>query len=492
MKRFHLLFSAVIVFFLFLASCEKEEVIKAEKLTTGTLSFNSLTNHFNNDISRAVSKSNIPECNSGTPKFIRISLKYFNTTTQTWEWFKNSNTSKIEVQVNPNGIDTNGDYEPDSWFTMESLDLELNAGNYSLEYFSVTQGAGDDAEILFLAPRKPDNSIPQEVDPILFHNYVHKPLPIEIEIRPGVKYYQPVEVLCYEDSYFFNFGYLFFDFTSENLPNICVYGNYCPKDGRHIPAQFKIKVWKNEIDPLNLLVSAENELKSFITEDGVTQYYADAICFPLPEHSTYYARIWLVENGEDDILIRQGAFTGNDLQDLYNEENEISLYHFREGCCENEDSSNLLEDLTDDSEDCNVEEPPSGDCSFCDTNDNSGKVNEISFKYTGSVNIVLSVSYRGSGNDYAPLNNITVAPGDMITIAGAYDHPSHGLIIGNNLEFKIEGKPNEYMHTSCSQPLYLGLKTKLDKDNDNSSANNGNFQITRIKMSRGEECPDLD
>ncbi|WPY99682.1 hypothetical protein [Christiangramia sp. OXR-203] len=491
MKKLHLLFSAIIALFLCTVSCEKDEVVKVEKSITGTLSFNSLTNPLSDAVSRSFLDSNIPECKNVTPKFVRISLKYLNPDTQNWEWYKNSNNSKIEIQVNPNGTDTDGDNVPDSWFTMESLDLELRAGKYSLEYFAITEGSGNSAEILFLAPRIPGNYPSQEISPILFHNFVDKPLPIEIEIRSGVKYYQPVEVLCYEDDYFFNFGYLFFDFTTDDLPSICVYGNYCYKNGKHSPAQFKIKVWKDEINTSNLLLSAENKVKSFITEDGSTQYYAEAICFPLPDYPTYYAKIWLVKSGEDDILIRQGSFTKEDLKNLYDEQNEISLYHFREGCCETQDNVTLLEDTTNADEDCaEPEDPPVIDCSVCDSY--SGKVHEISFKYTGSEDIVLSVNYQGSGNEYEPLSNITVAPGDIINITGAFDHASHGLIIGNNLVFEIKDKSDEYLHTSCSQILYLGLNTKLDNNSDNSSGNDGSFQITRIKMSGGAECPNPD
>ena len=488
MKNFKTLQLAIISFFLLAISCEEDRDFNTNETTTGILSFQSILNQFGDPATKAFSGGEIPHCKSSSPAYVRVALKYLDQDTQQWEWFRNSNEDKIEIAVNPNGTDTNNDGEPDSWFTKESLDLELEAGTYSLEYFTVTDGHGDDAEILYMAPRSPDNVLDDEQQPFLFHNFVEQPLPIQINIGSGVKYYQSIEVLCYDENYAFNYGFLFFDFTSEDLKHLCVYGNYCLPNGRQIPAQFSIKVWKGDkYDDANLLISAENELRSFTAEDGSAQYYTDAICFPLPDLEIYSARIWQRANGEEDILIREGIFSSLDLDLLFNADNEFSYYHFREGCCENADNIPLLEDILYNPAECEEEpeDPPTQDCSFCDTNNsNDGKVQEIKLKYSGLENIVLTVTYIGGPNNFTAITEKEIAPGEEITITGAYNQSSQGLIVGNNLNFLIENNPDEDIHTSCSQPLYIGLKTNLD-----SGTNNGNFSITSLKMSTGEYCP---
>jgi len=489
MKNTYHLQSVVIAFLLVLVSCEKETALNTDDSAKGTLSFGSLISQFDNNSEKTWLTDEVPTCKTDSPKYVRVALKYFDAGKQEWKWYKNSNSDKIEIEVNPNGTDTNNDGQIDSWFTKESLDLELNVGEYSLEYFAVTDGVGEDSQILYLAPRKEENAIDPDLQPVLFHNFVNDPLPVQISIGTGVKYYQPVEVLCYDDAFFFNFGYLFFDFNSQNLRNLCIYGNYCQQNGKHIPAQFKTKVWKGDnYNDANLLVSAENKLKSFTAEDGSFQYYTEAICFPLPDIELYSAKIWLVEENKPDLLIRKGTFSKNDLDLLFEASNNFSYYHFREGCCETFDNFSLLLDLTDNNEgDCEEPEdlPVNLNCSLCEADDVDGaKIKQITFKYIGTNDISLSVSYKGGPNNYNPINAELKSSGDEITINGGYIHSSHGQIIGNNLKFEIENHPDEEIHTSCSEPLYLGLKTNLG-----GSTNNGSFEIIQIEMSNGDRCP---
>ncbi|SFF59901.1 MULTISPECIES: hypothetical protein [Salegentibacter] len=453
-------FSLGIILILFcVVSCTKEEVGKEleESHAVGKLSFGSVLSDLanRNQLNKQTSSDSydIPQCSNENPLFVRVAIKVKDESGN-WVWYKNSHQDKIEIQVNPNGTDLDNDGNLDAWFTQESADLELEEGEYSIEYFAVATAAGnDEADIIYMAPRIPNGDL-DYTQSIQYHNFVDNPLPIQVKIRPGVKYYQPVEVLCYEEHYAFAFGYLFFDFNTTNLIYLCTYGNVCDEDQRHMPAQFKMKVWKdsNEAD---LLVVAQNERKTFSDENG-THYYADALCFPLPEIEEYYAKIWLVE-GETETLIREGSFDAEDLANVYQEEQQHYYYHFREACCDEAGNFDLLNDLTENEGECEEEpqdpEEPE-DCVPCDNNE-GGKIKELTVKYLGDDAINLVVTHNGPDSPYVIFNGV-VNNNEEILLPGEATNGGHPIpSVWTELEFTIS-ETSYNLHTSCSEPFYPG------------------------------------
>ncbi|MBE7639261.1 hypothetical protein GUB10_02850 [Salegentibacter sp. BLCTC] len=442
---------------LFCFSCSTEEAGKEleDSQVKGKLSFGSvlsdLANRSELKNQRFPYSNEIPKCSEEAPLFVRVAIK-FKDESGNWVWYKNSNIDKIEIKVNPNGTDLDDDGNLDAWFTQESADLELEEGEYSIEYFAVAAATGNDEEdIIYMAPRIPEGTL-DYTQSIQYHNFVNKPLPIKVQIRPGVKYYQPVEVLCYEEHYAFAFGYLFFDFNTTNLIYLCSYGNVCDENQKHIPAQFKIKVWEgsNEED---LLVVAQNERKTFNDENG-THYYADALCFPLPEIEEYYAKIWFVED-ETETLIREGYFNAEDLANIYQEEQQYYYYHFREACCGEADNFNLLDDLTENEGECEEEpQDPPGNCVPCD-NDQGGKIKLLEVKYLGNTSANLVVTHNGPNSPYEIFNDV-VNPNDIILLTG--EATTGGNItpsVWTEMEFTLSEVSYD-LHTSCSEPLYPG------------------------------------
>jgi len=356
-------------------SCSKEDTSESrlpgeDQQPKGILSFGSLLGNFGEDNFKTVFDEvvDIPQCSEENPKYIRVAIK--NASDNSWVAGKDGINSFIEIEVNPNGSDTNNDQILDSWFTKESQDLELDAGVYTIEYFAVLDGNGPNAEIIYLAPRKDDN-----YGPISFQNYVNNPLPVEVNILSGEKHYAPVEVLCYDKQLAIAFGYLFFDFTNPNFIYLCSFGNICDDLGRHSPANFSQVIWKFDengvYDATNLLADQYNSINSIIDDDEVERFYGDLICIPLPDQpgeDKFFGRIYLIEDNSSETLIREGSFTDTDiLQNLYAEE-KFSLYHFRENCCDSQDNFPLLQDLT--TENCDVV------CTPCE-----GGVSELSLKY---------------------------------------------------------------------------------------------------------------
>lgn len=445
----------ILLALLFFISCSKEEV-GGELLETrdvGKLSFGSVLGDLGNRnqlIKGSLTDSyEIPVCSEESPLYVRVAIKVKDENNN-WSWYKNSNENKIQIEVNPNGTDLDNNGIPDAWFTQESADLELEEGEYSIEYFAVAKAEGTNPEdIIYMAPRIPEGEIDYS-ETIQYHNFVDKPLPIKVNIRPGVKYYQPIEILCYEEHFAFAFGYLFFDFNTTNLIYLCTYGNVCDDNQKHIPAQFKIKVWKDSNEG-DLLVAAQNERKSFTDQNG-SHYYADALCFPLPElmeGEAYYAKIWLIEN-ENETLVREGNFDAEDLSDAYQEEQEHYYYHFREACCEAEDNYSLLEDITENEEECeeDPQDPPQEkDCNKCE-----GKISKLTFQYSGADNTQIRVEQNKTGNNTITIFEEVVNNGAIFTIEGEFSQGNQPNSLWTEI-YIYEGN-NEVIeiHTSCSDP----------------------------------------
>ena len=167
-------------------------------------------------------KIGIPECKNEVPLYIRVALK---NSKGSWITGINGDTHFIEIKVNSEGVDTDKDGYPDSWFTQDLEQIFLPVDHYTLEYFAVLDDKGPDANILYLAPRKYD-----DYGNTAFQNFVNTPLPIEINIREGIKHYVPVEVLCYDQRFAFAYGYIFYNFKDSPMFHIDYVENFDLRD----------------------------------------------------------------------------------------------------------------------------------------------------------------------------------------------------------------------------------------------------------------------
>lgn len=442
MVKTRALFLGILLLFL-VSSCSKEDEsgTKAPENTgevKGVLSFGSLLENFDDKNFKTVfgEFEEIPQCSDLIPKYVRVAVR--NLSDNSWVAGKDGVNSFIEIEVNPNGSDSNGDNILDAWFTKESEDLELDAGSYSIEYFAVLDGNDANAEIIYLAPRKDDN-----YGPISFQNYVNKPLPIKVDILSGEKHYAPVEVLCYDKQLAIAFGYLFFDFTNPNFIYICSFGNVCDEVGRHSPAHFRLAIWKfdenGNYDASNLLVDEKNTISSIIDDDEVERFYGDLICVPLPDgpgEDKFFGQVYLIEEDQSQTLIREGSFTDTTiLENLFNEE-KFSLYHFRDDCCGKEDNFSLLTDLT--TSDCDGQE-----CKPCE-----GGVANLDLQYLGTEITDVTITTGGIS-----IFDGTVNPNDIIELN------KHGSIPSLGDEIKIFTNQILYrkLNTSCAESIGPGL-----------------------------------
>ncbi len=329
---------------LVVSSCSKEEA-----LLTGQLSFTSLLG----DFEEGRLDGDFPECSENEPVTVCVSIADRNgawvidqTPNDDDDGLFGENDNIIEINIAPSSfVDLDNDGDWDSWFTEESESLELPAGIYSIEYFIVKDADGNE---IYAAPREID------VDGIHIHNFVNDPLPISVRLNVGTKKYVDIEVLCYNEHFVYEFGYLFFDVTAIETQTVCIFGNVCDDRGMHLPAHFYFIVW--EVDP------NADDGRGEILFDGTNEYgvndlgelYARPLCATLPDRADveeeFFGEIYLIDPTGQRILIRAGVFSEAQIDAFYDPENpQYSHYwHFREGCESGDDEPILIPRPTSD------------------------------------------------------------------------------------------------------------------------------------------------
>lgn len=129
------------------------------------------------------------------------------------------------------------------------------------------------------------------------------------------------------------------------IVKFCIFGTYCDENGRQAEAiQYEVSAWVfsgDDEDPQGELLYEKELSPLLITdyEDGTSDQSAEPLCINLPdteEEDAYYLEIYY--GG----LIRSGVVTEAQVKELYDGEDRINYYHFREGNCNLNDSPVLF------------------------------------------------------------------------------------------------------------------------------------------------------
>ncbi|UJH91267.1 hypothetical protein LZ575_00190 [Antarcticibacterium sp. 1MA-6-2] len=312
MKNFKSSLSMVAIFALLLTSCSKDnDPGIAQDGEKTTLSFGALLNDLVTN--RAASKQSIgdlPECSNDAPAFVEIALSL-------------DGTSVVGTTSDPFRIDL----VAGQIFTEEVPELELVPDNYTLEYFTVHNA---DGEVIWIAPRSGS----------ALGEFVDTALPLNIDLRAGVKKYVDVEVLCFDNRDVNQYGYLFFEIDTNEAIEFCIFGNYCPPagDGRHYPASYSVSVWSGTSAAGAVLYTDVQNTTGYY-DNG--DFYAEPVCFALPDTEgadNYYFEITLRSSDEygevNERVIRRGTITDDIVRGFFDGEDNLDYYHFREGCGE--------------------------------------------------------------------------------------------------------------------------------------------------------------
>lgn len=311
-------------------SCSKEEEpIMDDPNQTASISFTTVLNDLVSEKSALKQQLDIPDCSADAPAYVAVVLS------------GDANIGTVEdpliISVNP----TPGNYDDDDeleYFTDEASELELVPGSYTLEYFAVYNGNPDaeGTEVIWVAPRTDGD----------LADFVDNPLPQTFNVGAGVKKYVDVEVLCFDDRMVNEYGYLFFDLETTAAIEFCVFGNFCDEDGRHYPAEFSVSVWEWADGAQGDLIHSDLENTVTLNNDG--DYSGSTVCLALPDtagEDQYWIEITLQDSDAYDTeerVIRSGVVTDADVRSLFDGDDNVDYYHFREGACDSGDSPELF------------------------------------------------------------------------------------------------------------------------------------------------------
>ena len=326
MKNFRLHLSILAATAFLFTSCSKEEaVINDDPNQKASISFTTVLNDMVSENAALKQQLDIPECSDDAPAYVAVVLS--------GEENIGTTDDPLIVSVNP----TPGSYDDDAeeeYFTNESSDLELTPGQYTLEYFVVYNGNPSDegTEVIWVAPRVGGE----------LAAFVDAPLPQTFTLGAGAKKYVDVEVLCFDDRNVNEYGYLFFDLETTRAIEFCIFGNFCDEDGRHYPAEFSVSVWEWDGNEAGELIHSDLENTVTVNNDG--DWAGSTVCMALPDtagEDEYYFEITLLDSEAYDTttrIIRSGVVTDDQIRTLFDGDDNVEYYHFREGACDTGDA----------------------------------------------------------------------------------------------------------------------------------------------------------
>lgn len=302
-----------------LSSCSREEInsndVGNEK---AVLSFGAILNDLGTNrapLKQAIDE--IPECSDAAADYVEIILSRDETNVV--------GSTEVPFRI---------DLESGTNFTEEVPELELEPGNYSLDFFAVFD-ADDNA--IWVAPMMGSG----------FAGLVDTPLPLAIDLMAGVKKYVDISVLCFDDRVVNQYGYLFFDLIPGEVIEWCIFGNYCDDSGRHYPAAFSVDIWRYNNGQRG--AQLYNDLANEVELNDAGDYAGTSVCVALPDLEgldEYYVEINLRDSDAygniTDRIIREGVITDEDVRELFSGADAMEYYHFKEGC--DNDSPKLFED----------------------------------------------------------------------------------------------------------------------------------------------------
>ena len=346
MRKFRICLAGIAVFAMLFSSCSKEDgnLLQDRDTQKATLSFGAVLNDLaNTRSSTKQSLEDLPECSEEDPFYVMIILSQDG----------NNVVGSMEAPFRVN-------LASNQFFTVEAPELELTPGEYSLDYFAVYSEAG---ELIWLAPSGG-----------MFEEYFDNPMPMLIDLNAGVKKYIEVSVLCFDDRFVNEYGYLFFDLVPTQAIEFCIFGNYCDETGRHYTAAFSVSVWNYSNGTQGALLHSNLSNTVALNDDG--DYAGTTVCMALPDTTglnEYYFEITLRNSGAygevTEEVIRSGVITDADVRALFDGDDNTDYFHFRHGACNLDDSPNLFEEGGGNGE-CDLNDP-NADC------DNDGVRNEL-------------------------------------------------------------------------------------------------------------------
>ena len=334
MKFFKRYLAFAVVLVLLFTGCSKEEVgspIDEPSSETAVLSFGAVLDDLANRAANKGHFGQVPDCeDEADPQVARVTISYGDVTATIdvdilfdGENYYTDYSSELEIPVSVDGDDDNTDD-----FTTVSLDG-----------FIVYDGDPDDGgNAIWVAP-----VASVEFPDADFSGYVDNPLPFDIIVRPGVKKYVDVEVLCFDRRMVNQYGYLFFDIIPGELVPLCFFANYCDEDGRHYPGFYGIDLFVEDAQGVRTQIYSSDTSRPEIGDynannQDAAEYYAEPLCLVVPgppngvdddEDYLFYVVTpldWDAAYGEDadNTSLTEEGLSWNEVQELLNRDGDNS------------------------------------------------------------------------------------------------------------------------------------------------------------------------
>ena len=274
--------------------------------------------------------TDLPDCSEETPAYALVVV----------EGPENLGTKAepFRVEINPTPFDQDGDGNTE-FVTVETTQLRVSAGTYSLTYFAVFDASDNP---IWVAPEAETE----------LANFVPEALPVSFDVVGGNDNYVPVDVLCFANRNLLDYGAIYFALNPNQAIEFCIQGKYCT-DGTAYDANFSVNIWAGSDNSGTIIYAAE------ANADGA------ALCLPMPDLSgedSYYLELTLEDattyGDVDNIIIRQGVFTDADIKALFEGDSDVYPYVFNEGC--SQDDKPALFEVTSTQPDPETPEEPEG------------------------------------------------------------------------------------------------------------------------------------
>ncbi len=305
MKTLKRSFLTLAVFAFVLNSCSKDDGDSTGEVK-GMVNFGTvLQNLITKNKGGKSPLTDIPDCSDETPAYAMVVV----------EGPENVGTvaEPYRVDINPTPFDQDGDGNTE-FVTVETTQLSVRAGSYSLTYFAVYDASDNP---IWVAPQAETE----------LANFVPEALPLSFEVAGGEDNYVPVDVLCFDNRNLLDYGAIYFALIPNQAIEFCIKGNYCDA-GTTYDANFSVNIWTGTDNTGNVLYAAEANAAGA------------PLCLPMPDLSgedSYYLELTLEDNLDtygdiENVVIRQGVFTDADIKALFEGDADVYPFVFNQGC----------------------------------------------------------------------------------------------------------------------------------------------------------------
>lgn len=339
----------------------------------------------------------------------------------------------------------------------ESIKLPPSpTGGYTLDSFVLygpdTDGDGFDEQVLAI--------------PLInsaYAQYVTDPLPMDFTVEAFYKNEVPIQVLCFDETVIVQFGFSWFSLDVTAIREICFFGDICvdPNDyvgslyegqrnglQHDMPAIFEIRVstWNKTTNDWNTPeVIKNNETLEGSSTDAYDWLGESAVlCVKFPDYAgvdTYKIELLVYVSDGNGGFAYQTYLTWNfdDNNFPVTDVDSDGVIDFVIGNCV--PGADIIIPPTD---------PPTEDCEECKDH-NGAKITELTLRYSGTV-VNPHIIVTGDGASRPILYDGT--PGNNpFTFIG---QEAEGKFKAKTFVQVVNGGSSLEIHTSCSDPLYVG------------------------------------